>query len=438
MSRRNKITLICTLAAIAVLGLTWTRAQMPPGLDYGGEYMGSGDTWEMIHGGGGPGGSRMPYTPMGYGMGVPAVEPPAARELNARLAPVLQRWRDAADDQQKEAIKDQLSSILEDYFERDLQRRSSEIDTIEQRVQRLREQLEQRQQAKDEILQLQLKVLENEAAGLGFFGRRPPAPGGGGMMGMVGPGDMGDMGDMGMGMDMGMSMGPGMAMEAGMAMGPSMGGMFGGIPVTPVPAKFQKRVSVDFVETSFDQALDYLRELTGANIYVDQHALKDAGIDLDASVSIRLDDVSVATVLELIAESLSASLGVRYEDGIAVLGTRSSPSLSQRVPWGNDGTPPSQQTGKRLADSVRDYVFIEEPISQALDVISDAAQVDVFVNERTLDAAGVTMDAPVTINLRGVRHRTALRLILDSVDKSLIFSVVDGVVVVSALEQSGG
>ncbi len=425
MNRRNKITLTCTLAAIAVLGLTWTRAQIPPGGDYGGEYMDEGDI--MGYGGGTPGGSRMPYAPMGYDMGAPGIEPPAARELKARLAPVLQRLRNAADDQQKEAIKGQLSSILEDYFDRDLQRRTSEIDAIEQRVQRLREQLEQRQQAKDEILQLQLNVLENEAAGLGFFGRRPAAPGvggmmGGGMMGMEGPGGMGP------------GMGPGM----GMGMEANMRGLFGGIPVTPVPAKFQKRVSVDFVETSLDQALDYLRELTDANIYVDQHALKDAGIDLAASVSMRLDDVSVATVLELIADDLSASLEVRYEDGIAVLGTRSSPSLSQRVPWGNDGTPPSQQTVKRLADSVRDYVFIEEPLSQVLDVISDAAQVDVFVNERTLDAAGVTMDAPVTINLRGVRHRTALRLILDSVDKSLIFSVVDGVVVVSALEQSGG
>jgi hypothetical protein len=284
--------------------------------------------------------------------------------------------------------------------------------------------LEQRQQAKDEILQLQLKVLENEAAGLGFFGRSPTAPGGGGMMGggmmgMEGPGAMGSgMGGMGSGM------------------GSDMGGMFGGIPVTPVPAKFQKRVSVDFVETSLDHSLDFLRELTDANIYVDQHALRDAGIDLDAAVSMRLDDVSVATVLELIADGLSASLEARYEDGIAVLGTRSSPSLAQRVPWGNDGTPPSQQTVKRLADSIRDYVFIEEPLSQALDSISAAAQVDVFVNERTLDEAGVTMDAPVTINLRSVRHRTALRLILDSVDKSLVFSVVDGVVVVSALKHA--
>jgi hypothetical protein len=101
---------------------------------------------------------------------------------------VLQRLREAADDGQKKAIKDELSKILAGYFDRDLKWRASEIDSIEQRIKRLRAQLEQRQQAKDEIIQLQLKVFENEAAGLGFFGQRPPGGGmaGGASMGMEG------------------------------------------------------------------------------------------------------------------------------------------------------------------------------------------------------------------------------------------------------------
>ncbi len=421
MNRRNKITLTCTLAAIAVWGLTFTRAQIPSGSDMYGydEYssvmyedaydMAGGESYDMYGSGMMPGG--MPGMPsmgygMGYGMGGPEPEPPGARALNARLAPVLQRLRDAGDDQEKEAIQGQLSSILEDYFERDLQRRTSEIDAIEQRVQRLRDQLEQRQQAKEEILQLQLRVLENEAAGLGFFSRRPARPGYG----------TGMMGDMGMGMS---------------------GGMMttGRTPLPAIPAKFQKRVSLDFQEISLDDAFEFLRDHTGANIYVDQHAFKEAGVDSDALLSLTLNDASVATVLELITESLSGSLGVRYEDGIAVLGTRRIQSLPQQFQWGSDGTQPSQQTESRLADSVTDYHFIETPLSQVLEFFRLEAEVDVFVNERTLDQAGVSVDAPVTIDLRSVRHRTALRLILDSVDKSLHFAVVDGLVVVSALQQ---
>jgi hypothetical protein len=144
MNRRNKITLTCTLtctlAALTVLGLTSTRAQTPPGGDmgYGGEGMYGGEY--MDEGGYGmAGGESYGEYGGGYGMGGPGTEPPGARELKARLGPLLPRLRDAADDQQKEAIKDQLSSILEDYFQRDLQRRANEIDAIEQRVQRLRE-----------------------------------------------------------------------------------------------------------------------------------------------------------------------------------------------------------------------------------------------------------------------------------------------------------
>jgi hypothetical protein len=426
MNRRNKITLICTLAAITAVGLTWTRAQTPPGGDmYGGEemYGGMDESGYGAAGGEGLGGydggmmspgmmpGGMPGMPsMGYGMGGPGTELPAGRELKARMEPLLQRLRDAADDQQKEAIKRQLSSLLEDYFQRDLQWRSSEIDSIEQRVKRLREQLEQRQQAKDEILQLQLKVLENETAGLGFFSRRhaPSGFGGGPMMGM--------------------------GMEGYDGMG--LGGMDLGTPLSRVPQAFTKRTSVDFLNTRLDDALDFLRDVTDANIYVDQHALKKAEIDPDASVSMTLKDVSVKTVLELIADSLSASLGVRYEDGIAVIGTHISQSPPLRILWGADGTQPSQQTVKRLDQSFAVYDFIETPLSEVLDYFSEMAGVDIFVNERTLDQASISVNAPVTMNLRDVRPRTALRLILDSVDKSLFFSVVDGVVVVSALKQA--
>ena len=68
-----------------------------------------------------------------------------------------------------------------------------------------------------------------------------------------------------------------------------------------------------------------------------------------------------------------------------------------------------------------------------LDFVSDAVQVKMHLNRRALGERDISADAPVSISLKDVKPRTALRLILDSVDKSLFFSVVDGVVVVSAV-----
>ena len=107
-------------------------------------------------------------------MGYSEVQSPR-QELEARLAPLLNQFRQAEDDSQKETIKRELSRILEDYFDNDMKRRLSDIASIEQRMKRLRDQYEQRQQAKEEIIQLQLKVLEKEAAGLGFFGPGSPS-----------------------------------------------------------------------------------------------------------------------------------------------------------------------------------------------------------------------------------------------------------------------
>ena len=97
------------------------------------------------------------------------------QQLDAQIAPLVQRLREAENDEQKASIKRRLSGVLEGYFDQDMQRRLQELTDIEARVRRLKEQCDQRQQARTQILELQLKVLENEAAGLGFFGAAGPA-----------------------------------------------------------------------------------------------------------------------------------------------------------------------------------------------------------------------------------------------------------------------
>ena len=83
----------------------------------------------------------------------------------------MNRLRQAEGRKQKEEARNEVLFFLEDYFDQDMKRRFSEIALLEQQVKGLRDQCEQRQQAKQEILQLELKRLEHKAAGLGFFGQ---------------------------------------------------------------------------------------------------------------------------------------------------------------------------------------------------------------------------------------------------------------------------
>lgn len=391
---------------------------------------------------------------MGYGSpsgpGMPSAPPAnllaARQQLEAQLAPLVQRLREAQADEQKAAVKQQMSSILEGYFDQDMQRRLKELAEIEARVRRLKEQSEQRQQAKTQILELQLKVLENEAAGLGFFGAAGPSASAqqasgmmGGMPGMSGgygdtmsgmmpggpmAGDMGSMMSMGGMSDMGMGGMMGMGLPgSGMTMRPGSG--------LQVPAPFLKRTALDFLDTPLQDVCAWLRDQSGTNIYLDPQAFNDMGIDSQLPVTLNIRDISLAGALELLADHVSDQLGVRFEDGVAMLTHRDyAPVRPETDRW-----PSSQRTASLLNKSA-DYEFIEVSLEEALEMLRDAAQIDVFLNRRSLEKAEVSPDTPVSLNLKGVPHRTALKLLLHNLDRSLYYVLVDGVVVVAAKEKA--
>ena len=91
--------------------------------------------------------------------------------IRVQLDAAMKKLRNAETDEAKDEAKKETQTLLDSYFEADMKKREQEIADVELRVKRLRAQLEKRQAAKDEIIQLQLKLIEHEAEGLGFFSR---------------------------------------------------------------------------------------------------------------------------------------------------------------------------------------------------------------------------------------------------------------------------
>jgi hypothetical protein len=83
----------------------------------------------------------------------------------------VEKLKSAKNDADKTSATTELSKMLEKSFERDLERREHEIAQVEARVKKLRDQIEKRKKAKDDIINLRLKTIVNEADGLGFPGR---------------------------------------------------------------------------------------------------------------------------------------------------------------------------------------------------------------------------------------------------------------------------
>lgn len=85
-----------------------------------------------------------------------------------KLQKAIKAIRTAKDDETKRKATKELTDVLGTVFDGDLKRREKEIADIEARVKELKNILDKRRSARDRIIELQIRVLMNEAEGLGF------------------------------------------------------------------------------------------------------------------------------------------------------------------------------------------------------------------------------------------------------------------------------
>lgn len=116
-----------------------------------------------------------PGAAMGMGMSPPGL-PGNSRanglslEQHAEIAQVLTELREVNDDPKKAELTKQLESAIVAIFDKDMSSRETDLSQLEERLTKLRAQLDRRRKAKSEIIQLQIKLMVNEADGLGFSG----------------------------------------------------------------------------------------------------------------------------------------------------------------------------------------------------------------------------------------------------------------------------
>ncbi len=84
---------------------------------------------------------------------------------------------------------------------------------------------------------------------------------------------------------------------------------------------------VRFNANALSDVIDFLRDVTGANIYVDWKSLEAASIARDAPVTARLRDIKFSKALELIFKSVEGDddehkLGYTVDEGVITISTR--------------------------------------------------------------------------------------------------------------------
>ena len=95
--------------------------------------------------------------------------PYTGEQLQWMRGDFINKLKAAKNDEDFQDLLQQMQTGLENYFDHDSAARDKAIAGIESRHKNLLMQLERRKKAKDEIIALQLKIMEYDAKGLGYF-----------------------------------------------------------------------------------------------------------------------------------------------------------------------------------------------------------------------------------------------------------------------------
>jgi len=76
----------------------------------------------------------------------------------------------------------------------------------------------------------------------------------------------------------------------------------------------------------------------------------------------------------------------------------------------------------------------DAPLREAIDYIQQATRIPIIIDTRGLDDAGITSDTPVTVHLRGVSLRSALRLMLRK--QGLTYRIDGGLLTITTPEEA--
>jgi hypothetical protein len=136
-------------------------------------------------------------------------------------------------------------------------------------------------------------------------------------------------------------------------------------------ATFDRKLpEIRFDDVSFADVIEFLRDLTGANIFVNWRALESVGIDRNSPVTMRMKNVSFATVLRLLLDSTAPNL-LHYDvDGGVIIITAAPDAQNAIAPVVPQHNPAPVQSITKVYD-IRDLLAAAKAAADANTVPAD-------------------------------------------------------------------
>ncbi|MCE5327459.1 MAG: hypothetical protein LLG01_13710 [Planctomycetaceae bacterium] len=196
--------------------------------------------------------------------------------------------------------------------------------------------------------------------------------------------------------------------------------------------------SMNLPEARLGTLMEFFRKTSAANMYVDWRGLKKAGITPDTVVSIKLDNVPVRAAMVL-ALSAAAPAGATTYDIAAGVVVVSAPAeaaaIASRLQTGPErtATPADRAVVEKLGAMFPEFIFNRSELQAVTIFLRESTGANIFVDWRALRRMEISRAAPVSLQLRDVPNRIALRLALIEAAPpgALDYAVKDGLIYIA-------
>lgn len=205
---------------------------------------------------------------------------------------------------------------------------------------------------------------------------------------------------------------------------------------TSKPASPAEQVlpAVSFDQNALTDVVQFARETSGGQVFVDWGTLAAVGIDRDAPVTLKLTNVSVtkalAAALAKAADGKAKTDAAVVDDVIVLSTAKGLDRLTAVAKRHRDAKEPAALR-KRLAE-VR---LASNALTDVVDFLRDTSGQKITVDWAALKAAGVNKDEAVSMNVKDTTLSQTLQLVLAAAGGGkrtpLDYSVKDGVVTIS-------
>jgi hypothetical protein len=173
--------------------------------------------------------------------------------------------------------------------------------------------------------------------------------------------------------------------------------------------------SVHLSGVSFSDSIDFIRDITGANIYVDWRAVELAGVTKDARVTVNATDIPIRGALQAILQATgSDALEIQIIQGVVVVSTKLNfaDRKTQAGPY-LAGLSDVTQSGRILDKRLAQITLVPNTLDDAYQFVQDLAGVPIIMKWKPLAGVGIDGNTGVSLNLRNARVESVLYFILD-------------------------